>query len=129
MTEYEQDAQQQAEEEGERLELEGCATEHEAEARDRMTEYEELATSIREVLLDDIPGKMDRIMDGIAERCWLKDEGRELPLNPEVPLKFNDLACGAEDDSDNIARSFYLLAEADMLKAGWRPVKEIKKEE
>jgi len=37
-----------------------------------MTEYEELATRIWDVFLDDAPHKIDRIMDVVADRCWLK---------------------------------------------------------
>ena len=93
-----------------------------------MTKYEELQLAIAEKLCQ-VGGwaRADSIVSIIAERCVFLDS-KELPTNPEVPPKFNDLACGPEDDSDNISRSFYLLAQQDMLNAGWRPVKEIKKE-
>ena len=50
--------------------------------------------------------------DGIEIRA--DDQG--LPTNEDIPVEFNELACGAEDESDNVARACYLLAQQDMLK-------------
>lgn len=54
------------------------------------------------------------------------DREAELPKNNNVPEEFNELACGAEDDIDNVARSYYLMAQQEMLKDGW--IKEAKTE-
>src|SRR3990167_1638412 len=43
-------------------------------------------------------------------------EDQSLPINSEIPTEFNEDACGAEDDTDNVAREYYLLAQQDMLK-------------
>ena len=127
MAEYE--VRQQAEEEGKRLELEGCAAEHEGETRDG--EYEQLATPIWDILLDDRPGKVDRIMDVIAERCWLKisegalidylrylkGEGR---ISPEAQ-KRNEIYANPY----KLGKELYEWIQT----AGYCMVKEIKKEE
>ena len=42
-------------------------------------------------------------------------DNQDLPENEDIPKEFNELACGAEDDSDNVARACYLLAQQDML--------------
>ena len=58
-----------------------------------------------------------------------KADNQDLPENEDIPKEFNELACGAEDDSDNVARACYLLAQQDMLKDVWVKckVKELEK--
>jgi len=59
--------------------------------------YEELEDAIWDIVADN--DETRALMAIIAERCWLKDEEREL------------------------------LGNRGLIKAGWHPVKEIKKEE
>lgn len=66
--------------------------------------------------------KADKILS-IPELAVI-DRKAELPWNEDIPKEFNELACGAEDDSDNVSRRAYMLAQQDMLKGGW--VKEVK---
>ena len=105
----EQKVRQQAEEEGKRLELEGCAAEHIGEAQTlENTEYTRLKEEIiatAAIYTDDIKALTTRLMTIIAERCWLKDEDNELPL---------------------LAKDKVTMRE--VWERGWMPVKEIKKE-
>ena len=66
-----------------------------------------------------------------GQKAGLKfvDENAEFPTNPDVPEKYNELACGPEDDTDNIARGYYLQAQQDMKDAGWEKTKPIEVEE
>ena len=78
-----------------------------------MTEYEALKEEIITTAAgytDDIKALTTRLMTIIAERCWLKDEGKELPFSIE-------LVSGGEYEIYTRLR-----------EAGWRPVVEIKKE-
>jgi len=75
----------------------------------------------------------DAYADQVLRAC--KDKGmafvvdRELPTNPDIPEEFNELACGPEDDTDNCSRAGYLMAQQDMLSAGYKPFEEIDIEE
>ena len=57
-----------------------------------------------------------KFIDQILSLVEVRAENQDLPTNEDVPEQFREFACGAEDDSDNQSRAFYLLAQQDMLK-------------
>ena len=98
-----------------------------------MTKQEEIREGIDWVLTSQVEPQYygtnlrDRLIKKLDELGVVIKVDRELPWDEDIPKEYNELACGAEDDTDNIARQCYLLAQADMLKAGYVatiPIKE-----
>jgi len=113
-----------------------------------MTKYEELKKQIEQALgkltkrivdweREDLPDfnrsieifselevTLQEILSIIAERCYFKDEEGELPVNP-LPTPHGSL-----DDykEEVVAYKAYKEAQKDMLRAGYKLVKPLKKE-
>ena len=78
-------------------------------------------------------GEEAELLGKLVDKGWIPPEeaknyvkladDQNLPVNTNIPTEFNELACGPEDDTDNVARGSYLLAQQDMLAAGWCKVK------
>ena len=92
-----------------------------------MTKQEEIREGIFYILQDVRLGELSEYEATIKlqELGVVIKVDRELPWDEDVPREYNELACGAEDDSDNIARAFYIGAQEDILKAGYVAVEPL----
>jgi len=124
VTEQEFIHRQQAIEEGKRLELEGCAAEHKAEAEEMtVSKEQELREKIQEAL-----GQLTKqIVDW--ERKDLPDFNRSVEIFSELQTTLLEvLSIVAERCVFKGKVEIPMTGvEADMWQKGWRPVKEITK--
>ena len=74
---------------------------------------------------------LDEILSYLHSQGVVIKVEKGLPWNEDIPKEYNELACGAEDATDNIAKAAYELSQQDMLKDGYTatgPLIEVEKE-
>jgi len=106
--------------------------------RGQMSKYQELRNQLTMAIVQCHEAKLgeahdtdfyiDTILPIIAERCWLKDEERELPENPFQHLYENQAPNNIEIMLKVEKIKAYIEAQQKMLDSDYKPVIEIKRD-